>query len=306
MIPVEINPLGCSKLNNKNPLTFVAKAANSSISLSFDSGTILFNKNNNSSWSSYHSGEQIQLSNVGDTVSFKNISNFLSNARFTMSGVVSSSGDCMSLLNNSNSVPDHGFERLFYKCDSLLTPPAISATTIGSYGCYHMFHRCGSLLYAPNLPAINLNPWCYSWMFHSCKNLQYCPSILPATILYNGCYNSMFDENYSLINTPILPATTLVYYCYESMFKHCHSITSIELPATTLADSCYGVMLQDCNLLNHIKVKFTNWLSSAFTSIYGGWVEDVAQSGLFNKPPSLLTEYGINRIPNGWTVENYT
>ena len=76
---------------------------------------------------------------------------------------------------------------------------------------------------------------------------------LPATILKEGCYMSMFEPhmtnngNYFMLKGyPKLPAQKLKPYCYARMFAKVYpsdvSNTSITLPAEELADHCYEEM----------------------------------------------------------------
>ena len=102
-----------------------------------------------------------------------------------------------------------------------------------------------------------------------------------------------------------LEQTTLATYCYYSMFYGCTSLTSApELPATTLKVQCYHSMFKDCKNISIIKIHFTSWDISTFTGKTNGWVSGVASTGTFYKPSSLPEEYGISKIPTGWTVVN--
>ena len=97
-----------------------------------------------------------------------------------------------------------------------------------------------------------------------------------------------------------LAQTTLAQYCYRSMFQGCTGLTSApELPATTLASNCYRSMFNGCTNLSLIKVHFTAWETQTNT-----WVSNVSPTGTFYKPSALPEEYGMNRIPTGWTVMN--
>ena len=97
-----------------------------------------------------------------------------------------------------------------------------------------------------------------------------------------------------------LEQTTLAINCYRSMFDGCTGLTSApELPATTFARACYYYMFRDCTNLSLIKVRFTVWGSQT-----SHWVSGVSPTGTFYKPTALPEEYGISKIPPGWTVVN--
>ena len=192
------------------------------------------------------------------------------------------------------------YEFMFSGCTSLTQAPALPATTLAE-SCYDgMFSGCTSLSQAPELPATTLAPTCYCEMFSGCTSLTQAPE-LPATTLVEGCYYGMFKGCTSLTEAPELPATTLAGYCYSSMFKGCTSLTEApELPATTLADYCYSSMFYGCTNLSQIDVAFEEWPINEGTYNY---VANVAPTGTFICPKTLALEYGISRIPEGWTVK---
>ena len=99
------------------------------------------------------------------------------------------------------------------------------------------------------LPATVLSNSCYSSMFYGCTSLTAAPE-LPATVLSNSCYNYMFYGCTSLTAAPELPATVLSHSCYNYMFSGCTSLTAApELPATALAEYCYSNMFYGCTSL---------------------------------------------------------
>ena len=102
-----------------------------------------------------------------------------------------------------------------------------------------------------------------------------------------------------------LPATILANYCYKSMFQGCTSLTTTpELPATTLETGCYVNMFYGCTSLNYVKAMFTTTPSSTYTS---KWLSGVASTGTFVKNASATWNVtGVDGIPNGWTVETAT
>ncbi len=259
---------------------------------------------------------------------------------FTMTGKIAASGSVMSLIDGTDEtlvVPaDYCFYSLFKGCTSLTQAPELPATTLadGCYngmfsgctsltqapelpamtlpagsnfenGCYGgMFSRCTSLTQAPELPATTLADYCYSYMFEGCTNLTQAPE-LPATTLAERCYQYMFSGCTSLTQAPELPATTLADFCYYEMFKGCTRLTQApELPATTLANCCYNFMFSGCTNLSEIRVAFVEWKNSSDQEDNTHlWVKNVAQTGTFYCPKALPLEYGLDRIPEGWTVK---
>ena len=193
---------------------------------------------------------------------------------------------------------------MFSGCTRLTQAPVLPANTLAGY-CYNrMFQGCTSLTQAPELPATTLSGCCYSAMFRGCTNLTQAPE-LPATTLAGGCYSSMFSGCTSLAQAPELPATTMAFHCYEYMFYGCTSLTKApELPATELPDSlfmrggCCESMFSGCTNLSEISIAFDKWNDNTFE-----WVKDVAPTGTFICPKDLPLEYGVSRIPEGWTVK---
>lgn len=128
---------------------------------------------------------------------------------------------------------------------------------------------------------------------------------LEQTTLANFCYAYMLEGCTGLTSAPELPATTLANNCYRQMFKGCTGLTSApELPATTLPSKCYRYMFSGCKNISIIKIHFTLWDISAFSGKTNSWVSDVSPTGTFYKPTALPEEYGISKIPTGWTVVN--
>ena len=137
-------------------------------------------------------------------------------------------------------------------------------------------------------------------MFDKCSSLVEFPD-LPVTTLADDCYNFMFRYCSGLAKAPALPATELSAHCYDGMFLGCSSLTEgPELPATTLVDGCYTGMFYKCTSLTKVKVAFTSWLEYA-TDI---WFFNASPTGTFICPEGLPVEIGVDRIPEGWIVEN--
>ena len=115
--------------------------------------------------------------------------------------------------------------------------------------------------------------------------------------LFYGCNKLISAEHL------IMPATSLYNYCYEYMFEGCTSLTTApELPALKLYNYCYRYMFKNCTSLNYIKCLATDISATNCTT---DWVNGVAATGTFVKNPSMSNWYtGINGIPSGWTVQD--
>ena len=203
----------------------------------------------------------------------------------------------------ATTLSDECYAEMFSGCTSLTQAPALPATTLADECYAEMFYGCTSLTQAPALPATTLADACYNGMFKGCTGLTQAPE-LPATTLARYCYFYMFENCTSLTQAPELPATTLAGYCYESMFSGCTSLTQAPaLPATTMATNCYENMFYGCTNLSELNVSFDDWKSGNVRYSCSGWVKDVAPTGTFICPKDLPLEYGVDRIPEGWTVK---
>ena len=215
---------------------------------------------------------------------------------------------CSSLTNApelpATALASSCYEYMFYSCTSLTNAPELLATELASRCYQYMFSGCSSLTAAPELPATTLYDECYKYMFSDCTSLTTAPE-LPATALASGCYNSMFMGCTSLINAPELPATTLSPSCYYSMFFGCSELTTaIVLSAATLSSECYYEMFYNCRNINNITMLATDISADGCLT---NWVSSVASTGTFTKAASMTSlPTGVNGIPEGWTVVDYT
>ena len=299
----------CDEEVNMTPLTFTAEEANSSVKLTRSGSPtvdgVQYRIGTSGGWSPYTIDTVITLANIGDCVQFQNTLETLGKgfndfAKFDMTGKISATGNCMSMLNFSKSVSAFAFYKLFNGSHALVNAPELPATTLADY-CYNgMFIRCTSLTNAPELPATTLATGCYYYMFNGCSSLTSAPE-LPATTLASYCYGSMFRDCTSLVNAPELPATSLASNCYNSMFNGCSLLeTAPEIKATTLKIQSCVYMFRGCAKLNSIKVNFSAWLDNSTDS----WVTGVSSTGVFNAPSDLPVIVGDSNIPTGWTITN--
>lgn len=302
-------PSGWTVINKDNlPLTFKGTSSTNAVQLyqvgSPDSITLDYKKNNGA-WTTYNVGDIIEL-DQDETVAFSGANDHFSKDnknryKFVMTGEVTPYGNIQSLMNWSDNVVENCYVCLFINCDfkdaSNIKLPVTSLAD-GSY--MQMFRNCHSLTAAPELPATTLARECYNNMFYQCWALSTAPA-LPASTLADYCYDYMFFACHSLTAAPELPATTLAEGCYLQMFGSCRSLTSAPvLPATELVENCYKEMFSDCTSLSSMNVSFTDWNDDATEN----WVGNVASTGIFYKPAALSEEYGIGKIPEGWTVTN--
>jgi hypothetical protein len=240
---------------------------------------------------------------------------------------------CTSLVQTpvlpATTLATHCYEGMFSGCTSLVQTPVLPATKLAT-NCYmEMFKDCTSLTQAPVLPATELLQGSYALMFAGCTSLKTAPA-LPATKLYDSCYLGMFSGS-GLTEAPALSATTLEGSCYRRMFEYCSNLKQapalpatklagycymemfkgstnlVEAPvlsATTLALFCYDSMFKDCSSLQDITMLATDISAGG---CFDEWVSGVSTTGTFTKAAEMTSlPVGMNGIPDGWTVKDYT
>ena len=211
--------------------------------------------------------------------------------------------DSSSLVLPWTELAQSCYRDMFNGCTSLVNVPQLFATTLESYCYENMFKGCTSLVNAPELPSTALGYRCYLGMFEGCTSLTTAPQ-LPSTTLKRWCYRSMFLGCTSLTTAPELPSTTLAENCYEGMFANCTSLTTApELLATTLKKYSYFSMFYGCSNLNYIKMLATD-ISASYCLT--DWVANVAPTGIFVKHTNAELSFGIDGIPEGWTIIDAT
>ena len=174
----------------------------------------------------------ITLANVWDKVYFRNKSETPTEFSkqnnyylFVMSWSINASWDINYLLckNSTDTLLwYYCFYRLFYNCSSLVTCPALPATTITRY-CYNeMFNWCTNLETLPQLPALTLQIYCYQYMFNSCSKIKLSTSQtweyqteyrIPITWTgtnATGAFNNMFTSTWWTFTSN--PSTNTTYY----------------------------------------------------------------------------------------------
>lgn len=143
---------------------------------------------------------------------------------------------------------------------------------------------------------------CYFIMTGSIQAVGNVMSLLNFTDnLKEAGLRNLFSGCTSLTKASIFSETTFYNYSYLEMFKGCTNLTEIQLPFSKLyGTKSLSAIFEGCSSLNKIEVNFINWGNNYTTN----WVNGVAQSGTFIKPIDLPEEYGVDRIPQGWTVVN--
>lgn len=135
----------------------------------------------------------------------------------------------------------YAFAYFFSGIRSYLASAPEFLSPVTTRGCYtYCFQDCRNLIDSPSvLPATIVANEAYSSMFTGCSSLQTPPRMNITSVGTNGC-GWMFYSCTSLMTAPVLAAMTLGSGAYKYMFYNCSSLTAAPaLPATTLASSVY-------------------------------------------------------------------
>lgn len=210
---------------------------------------------------------------------------------------------------------DSSYKNMFYKCSALVDAPELPATTLGDNCYYQMFAYCSELVNGPTiLPAIEVPFYACYCMFYVCKKLAQVPQI-KAKRIDSWSFAMMFDSCTALSGTVDIPVEELLNSKNSSMSCNLQSMFSdsgIQGIVLHFKDANQGYvcryMFDGCTKLKTITVDLESWPTA--TDAMTNWVRGVpatkAWGGVFNKPASLTTARGNNRIPNNWTVNNAT
>ena len=219
---------------------------------------------------------------------------------------VSCSGDIRTLVDYERpttvDTSEARFSFLFGNCSVLTKAPALPAEKLAD-SCYEgMFSGCTSLTSAPALPAETLALFCYTYMFYGCTSLTSAPA-LDAETLVPYCYQCMFSGCTSLTSAPALDVETLALFCYTYMFYGCTSLTSAPaLDAETLVPYCYEGMFSGCTSLTSVTMLATD---ISAVGCLDGWLNNVSETGIFNKAAKMDKTTLQTYIPADWIVQVY-
>ena len=153
---------------------------------------------------------------------------------------------------------------------------------------FNAYGNIMSLLYGDNFIGQTTLPSTFTFcqLFKTSGIVSAEHLILPSMTLTDSCYRAMFSKAHRLIVSPTFPAKNLTTECYKYMFEDCNSLQKI----TCLAET--GLTTEN-----------TTGAVNNFTTSKSGF----RSTGLFIKSPNATTwTIGINGIPNGWTIIDYT
>ena len=165
---------------------------------------------------------------------------------------------------------------MFQGCYNLESASSLFAlnsdTTLGEYCFNRMFYECTKLTTPPSLPSLNLAVHCYSSMFRYCSKLSTVPE-LPATTLAQECYYRMFYDCQK-IESVVLPALELVEGCYNEMFFMCKKLRYIKALFLTTPSTIYThqwVYSVYLHFGTFVKNKDATWNVSGENGIPDNW-----------------------------------
>ena len=119
---------------------------------------------------------------------------------------------------------------------------------------------------------------------------------------HENCFDGLFRNQSSLTTAPSITFNTLDYNALGMAFCDCKKLKRIRFNVKGSSNGYRGMqqVLQGCDNLSVIEVDFKSWDNEQTDY----WCNGVSSTGVFVKPSELPLEYGISRIPEGWTVIN--
>lgn len=175
-------------------------------------------------------------------------------------------------------------------------------TFSGSTAVFNVYGNIMSLVDSVNYQNLSsVTEYAFEGLFGNTNVVEANNLVLPAVVLADWCYTSLFSRCSKLTKAPELPATTLAVGCYSHMFASCNSLEKApELPAPILAERCYEYMFYGYPKINYIKCLATDISAHESTKI---WVWGLPSAGTFVKACGMEDwTTGDNGIPSGWTV----
>lgn len=198
-------------------------------------------------------------------------------------------------------------DRLFVKGDNpngLCQSQNVYVRFIIDYGAVNASGNINSLLDNGDGSTITEipNDYCFNELFSGCYLLMTMPD-LPATILKEGCYLDMFfDTGLTDLSNKVLPATIIPNYAYNSMFSVSTITHAPNMLFSSIASGArYALanMFADSYNLTYIKLENYTGALNAFVG-FSNWVSGVSGNGTIYYKGST-TSQGDSAIPSGWT-----
>lgn len=221
----------------------------------------------------------------GDNTAFGNTQNTTDYYNFSSSGNINASGDLMTIIDKTGQTKtagDAAFRQLFRNWTYLITPPSISATTVGNLSMASTFENCRGITTAPQMTISSMTgTFCCYDMFKDCRALTDASNVhLNATLITESSYKEMFNECRVLVTPPVFTSSGLsvlndamfkmFYDCFALvvapsliissvggagcnwMFYGCSQLTDttgVKLNATSLPNGAYKQMFRECRSL---------------------------------------------------------
>ena len=154
------------------------------------------------------------------------------------------------------------------------------------------------------LPATILTENCYNSMFYNNRELLYAPKTLPALSVPRYAYQNMFRMCFRLVQAPEIMATTLYRLCMGSMYYNCYNLKEIpEFHVTTLGERCFDTMFYQCTSLTKApKLPVIQLRVECYSNMFRGCTSLAEAPEL---PATTLTQQCYQYMFNGCTNLNY-
>lgn len=198
---------------------------------------------------------------------------------------------------------------MFNTCTSLTKPADILET--GGSGGYRgafekMYANCKSLKKGCLIKTTNAGQQDFVDFYRGCTALEEVPDLKFTAVAATGC-TRMFYGCTALKKAPRMPAMenpnrVPLTNNFLQMFYGCTSLEEAPIIKMSGISTSFQEIYRNCTSLKKIY-----WLGKGQAPSFPNWVAGVPSGGTFYvDPDKTWTEtYGVNAIPEGWTVQNY-
>ena len=184
-----------------------------------------------------------------------------------------------------------------------------SITSAGEFEFDRLFEDSDKLIDASNLTINNITSVGYSsflWTFRGCEALKGAPNFSSIKNVGEKGFCYAFSRCLQLSSTPNFDRVEIVGdNGFEHAFGACKKITSTPdfRNVVNVGNNGFFYAFTGCNLLT---TAFTPNVSAWDTSIFEGWLNVTAATGVVHKPRNLtIPTDTTSGVPTGWTTQDY-
>lgn len=210
---------------------------------------------------------------------------------------------------NDFNVCYEAFYNMFYGCINLVDASTIKIISeySGSNSFAYMFYNCTSLVEMPHINVRSCSARAFEYAFYNCISIKKTLDLSFTTAVGDYVYYYAYANCTNLTEVVGSIKTSPSYSTYSYMFYNCTSLEEApDMLSTGLFNysDCCDYMFYGCIKLRKIKY-MSKETQPSYSSCFTNWVTNVASKGVFikNSAATWTDTFGVNAIPEGWTVE---